>query len=130
MSTRRRPILLIAMAAVGLLCLAAQAQAAASEPTVPAVGPLMRFGRGLVDIVVSPFEVPATMRRVAFEKDAFTGLWAGGAEGVGNCLSRLVAGCVEVVSSPIPGNTLPLYTKRLGECAAPPTGLPTDITRP
>ena len=89
-----------------------------------------RFARGLVQMVLSPLEVPATMKRVAAERDPFFGLWAGGLEGVGNGTSRFLAGTMEVLTAPIPGRALPLYSKRLGERACPPIGTPTGITRP
>ncbi len=98
---------------------------------VPAMGPLGRLVRGVRDVVISPLEIPATMRRVAAEGDAAVGLLAGGAEGIGNGLMRLAGGVVEIVSCPIPGDTLPLGNeRRLGERAAPPLRPPTDITRP
>jgi len=130
MSNRRRLVMLAGAIALAVLCLAQPALAAEEPGPHPAVGPFARLVRGVKDVVVSPLEVPATMRRVAFEKDPFTGLWAGGLEGVGNSLSRLCAGAVEIITCPIPGNSLPLYTKKLGERAAPPTGVPVDITRP
>ena len=98
-------------------------------PTKPA-GTLTRLGRGAKGIALSPLEIPATMRRVANDRDVFTGVWAGGLEGLGNGLSRLLAGLVEIASSPIPSKDLPLYTKKLGERASPPVGVPTDLTRP
>ena len=114
-----------------LLCdLAEAADPPAVEPRLPATGPLARAGRGIRNIVLSPFEIPATMRRVATERDPFFGLWAGGAEGVGNCLSRLIAGVVELATAPVPGHSLPFYTKKVGERASPPAGLPTGLTRP
>lgn len=130
MSNRWRMIALAGAAVLVVLSLTQHAQASTAAGEPPAAGPLARLVRGLKDVVLSPVEIPATMRRVAYEKDPFTGVWAGGLEGVGNGLSRLFAGVVEVVSSPVPGNTLPLYTKKLGERAAPPTGVPTGITRP
>jgi hypothetical protein len=70
------------------------------------------------------------MRRVAGERGAAFGLLAGSLEGVGNGLARLTAGVVELLSSPIPNNRLPLYNKRLGERALPPQRPPRGMTRP
>ena len=123
----------IGLVAVAVLCIDAQAlaaDAAAAGHAIGAGGPLGRLGRGIKDIVLSPFEIPATMKRVSGERDPFFGLWAGGLEGVGNGLSRLLAGTMEVLSAPIPGFSLPFYTKRLGERATPPPSPPTFLTRP
>jgi putative exosortase-associated protein (TIGR04073 family) len=100
------------------------------EVRPPAIGPLARAGRGAFNMLISPLEIPATMGRVASEKDAFFGLWAGGIEGLGNGLVRLCAGFVELVTSPIPSDRPPLYSKQLGERAFPPLRPPRNITRP
>jgi putative exosortase-associated protein (TIGR04073 family) len=124
----RAALVTVAMA-LAVACASARAEAQQAQ-RLPGVGPLARLGRGLKDVLISPFELPATIRRVAVEKDPFTGLWAGGLEGIGNGLSRLTAGLVEIASSPIPSTTMPLYTKKLGETASPGRGLPAGITRP
>lgn len=129
-----RLALLIVLAATVLAAAPAGALAEGAyayyEARVPAQGPLARAGRGIGNILISPFEIPATMRRVAFEKDPFFGIWAGGLEGVGNGLSRMLAGAVELCTAPLPGFTLPLYSKRLGQRATPPDQLPTGCTKP
>jgi len=117
----------LAAAPVGAL---AQDFASYNNVRIPAQGPLARAGRGIGNILISPLEIPATMRRVAFEKDPFFGIWAGGLEGVGNGVSRMLAGVVEFCTAPIPGFTLPLYSKELGQRATPPDRLPTGCTKP
>ena len=122
----------LALAAVVLCGGGVLAAEEGAEPgPVPARGPLGRLVRGVRDVILSPLEIPATIRRVAADGDAAYGVFAGGAEGIGNGLMRLVGGVVEIVSFPIPGDTLPLGNeRRLGERASPPLRPPTDITRP
>jgi len=113
-----------------LAAVALSVPARADPEKLPGMGPLARAARGLKDILISPLEIPATVRRVAEEHDAFRGLWAGTLEGIGNGLMRLTAGVVELLTCPIPSDTLPLYNKRLGERGAPPARPPTSPTRP
>jgi len=129
MSSSWRAALVVGAMALAAACAQARAEGQQARP-LPGIGPLSRLARGLKDVVLSPFELPATIRRVAAEKDPFTGLWAGGLEGIGNGLSRMMAGVVEIATFPIPSTTMPLYTKRLGETASPGRGVPTGITRP
>jgi putative exosortase-associated protein (TIGR04073 family) len=127
-----------ALAALLTLILAAGALAAEAPPppgeeeAAAAVHrqPLVRAARGIKDIVISPIEIPATMRRVGRDHNALFGLWAGALEGCGNGLARLTAGALELVTAPIPYFYLPLYNKRLGERATPRDRPPTGITRP
>lgn len=107
-----------------------QAAAAADMEEPPASGPLSRLLRGLKDIVISPLEFPATIRRVAHERNPCFAACAGSAEGCGNFLVRLLSGAVELVTFPIPGDFYPLEPRRLGERATPPSRPPVDITRP
>jgi len=99
---------------------------------VPARGPLGRLVRGVRDVIISPLEIPATMRRVAAaDGNAAYGVFAGGCEGIGNGLMRLVGGFVAIISFPIPSDTLPLGNeRRLGERSAPPLRPPTGMTNP
>ena len=96
----------------------------------PASGPLSRLFRGVTDIVISPFEVPATVRRVADERNPMFAAWAGTLEGCGNFLVRLAGGAVEVVTFPIPGDFYPLHPRELGQRAVPPRRPAIDVTRP
>ena len=96
----------------------------------PGTGPLHRLGRGVVNMVISPLEVPATMLRVAGQTNPVFGILAGGVEGIGNGLVRFGAGALETVSAPIPSNGLPLYGKPLGARALPILRPPRQITRP
>ncbi|MFW6163608.1 MAG: hypothetical protein ACODAJ_12625, partial [Planctomycetota bacterium] len=108
---RSHHIVAFALLAALLLGLRANAQPRRPQPRPSECrhmgGPCARVGRGIKNIVLSPFEVPATMRRVAHERDPFLGLWAGGLEGLGNGISRLTAGAIELVLAPLPGKTLP-----------------------
>lgn len=123
-------VILVVLAAGGLSGLAEAAGCDQYAAPYPPSNFFARFGRGLVHMAVSPFEIPATMKRIAAERDPFFGLWAGGLEGVGNGVSRFLAGSMELLTSPIGGRSLPLYSKRLGERASPPIGVPQGITRP
>ena len=119
---------MLAVLALVAGCLCSTAWAGENKPLRS--GPLVRAVHGVKDILLSPFEIPATIRRVAEDRDVFFAIWAGSLEGVGNGLVRLSAGVVELGTSPIPGNFLPLYSKRLGERALPPARAPIGITRP
>jgi len=96
---------------------------------LPGTGPLARAGRGVVNIVISPLEIPATAARVSSEHNPFIGLFFGSMEGVGNGLMRFCAGVVELLTAPIPSSRLPLYSKKLGERALPPRRPPTGMTQ-
>jgi len=109
---------------------AAPSPAQLDEPRLPGTGPLSRLGRGLSNILLSPLEIPATMLRVGGEYNAFFGIWAGALEGLGNGLVRLSAGALEALTFPIPSDGLPLYNKRLGARALPPSRPPVHSTRP
>jgi putative exosortase-associated protein (TIGR04073 family) len=107
-----------------------RAAGAADVEAPPPSGPLSRALRGVKDIIISPLEVPATIRRVAHERDACSAALAGTGEGLGNFLMRLTSGAVELVTFPIPGDFYPLQPRKLGERATPPSRPPVDITRP
>ncbi|NQT86846.1 hypothetical protein HQ560_08790 [bacterium] len=126
MTRRWHTILWVLVLAAG----AAQAESAGDAEKAPASGPLSRAFRGVKDIVISPFEIPATVRRVADERDPFFAAWAGTLEGCGNFLVRLTGGAVELVTFPIPGDFYPLQPRKLGERSVPPRRPPIDITRP
>ena len=84
----------------------------------PAAVPFMRIGRGITNIVVSPLDVPATVVRVARDYDNFGyALVAGGAEGVGNMVVRILAGAAEILTFPIVYDPEPFYERDLGERA-------------
>jgi len=96
----------------------------------PAVGPLARLGRGAVNMLIAPLEIPATMARVSEERNVAFGWLGGGFEGIGNGLVRFKAGFIEFFTAVIPGKRLPLYSKKLGDRALPPLRPPMGITRP
>jgi len=104
--------------------------ASQETPRYPGTGPLSRLGRGLVNMLISPLEIPATMVRVGSEHNPVFGFIGGPLEGLGNGLVRFGAGALETLTFFIPSDRLPLYNKRLGERALPPLRPPTQITRP
>ena len=108
----------------------AVAGASEGDARPPGTGPLHRLGRGVVNMVIAPLEIPATMLRVAGQTNAVFGILAGGAEGIGNGLVRFGAGALETVTAPIPSDGLPLYGKPLGSRALPILRPPTQVTRP
>ncbi|MFO7897669.1 MAG: hypothetical protein R6V58_01260 [Planctomycetota bacterium] len=84
----------------------------------PAAVPFMKVGRGTVNIVAAPLDVPATISRVAEEKDHMGyALLAGTAEGFGNGFVRLFAGVAEILTFPLVNHSEPLYERRLGQPA-------------
>ncbi len=123
------PLLILGL--VAGVCVAAHADEIEGERVKPvSTGPLARAIRGAWNMIISPIEIPATVRRVSAERDPFFGIWAGALEGFGNGIVRFGAGAVELVTAPLPFHYLPLYNKRLGERAMPPARPPTGVTRP
>ena len=106
------------------------ADAPETDARLPGTGPLHRLGRGVVNMIIAPLEIPATMLRVAGQTNPVFGILAGGAEGLGNGLVRFGAGALETLSAPIPSDGLPLYSKPLGARALPILRPTTQITRP
>ena len=78
------------------------------------VGTLARLGRGAKSMALAPLELPATIYRTSRRSNVVEGVALGTVKGLGNGLSRLSAGTLDVLTSPIPGATLPPYTRRLG----------------
>ncbi|MBI2193435.1 MAG: exosortase system-associated protein, TIGR04073 family [Planctomycetes bacterium] len=86
---------------------------AVSEAKPP--GPMTKMGRGVKNIAVAFFDIPATIGRAAHEDSVWYAITFGIFEGIGNATTRAVSGFVEVVSSPFPRYDRPLYDRRLGE---------------
>lgn len=78
-------------------------------------GPMTKMGRGVKNIAVAFFDIPATIGRAAHEDSVWYAITFGIFEGIGNATTRAVSGFVEVVSSPFPRYDRPLYDRRLGE---------------
>lgn len=123
-------LLLAAVLVVGLCPIASAAEPGADAAKPVGTGPLARAWRGVVNIIISPIEVPATVRRVAEERHPAFALWAGTLEGFGNGFVRLGAGVVELGTAPLPFHYLPLYPRRLGERSMHPARPPMSVTRP
>ena len=98
--------LLVGMMSIAFLQSAAEAKRA---------GPLSKMGRGLKNIAIAFFDIPATVGRAAHEDNVWYALLLGPFEGIGNGVTRAVAGFIEVVSAPFPRYDRPLYDRRLGE---------------
>jgi len=76
---------------------------------------LVRAGRGVGSIALAPLEIPATVLRVSRSSNIVTGLVGGTIQGTLYAASRATAGALDIVTAPIPGATLPLYTRPLGQ---------------
>jgi putative exosortase-associated protein (TIGR04073 family) len=86
----------------------------------PMVVPLAKVSRGVQNIIVSPFDIPATITRVSGERDDFgQALLAGSLEGVCNMVVRMLAGVTEVLTFPVVSHSDPMYQKPLGQRATP-----------
>lgn len=77
------------------------------------------FGRllnGVGNVLGAPLDVPFTIvRHTAESGNPIVGTLSGTLEGLVNGTVRIVAGVVEVVTSPVPGARYPLYKRELGE---------------
>ena len=80
----------------------------------PAAVPMMRIGRGAVNVAAAPLDVPATAWRVCSTQDAF-GYGLGLFEGAFNAVVRAGAGVAEILSFPLFHVPEPLYQRGLGE---------------
>jgi len=58
-------------------------------------------GRGVADIVSSPFEV-VRQGKIDFQKDGGIGIFTGGFRGIAYMAGRLVVGAYELVTFPLP----------------------------
>jgi len=121
-----------ALLAVALLVIAAAAAAPAlaeDDPLMPApkkdvivveparkVGFIGKFFNGVLNVVVSPLDIPFTVvRETSDTGNPLLGLFVGTVSGTVNGAVRLTAGATEVVTSPVPINDYPLYQRKLGE---------------
>ena len=80
----------------------------------PAAVPIMRIGRGVTNIAISPLELPTTMWRVAEEFDEF-GYGAGVVQGLFNTGHRLIWGAGEACTFFFIFEPDPAYDRPLGE---------------
>ena len=78
-----------------------------STPAVQAGDPLMKLGRGVANIVFSPFELLIQPYDMAHEEGNIAGVTAGVFYGIFFTVSRIVVGAADVVTFLIP---LPGYT--------------------
>tara|TARA_B100000949_G_C14180095_1_gene407130 strand:- start:15 stop:377 length:363 start_codon:yes stop_codon:yes gene_type:complete len=78
-------------------------------------GPMTKMGRGLKNIAIAFFDIPATVGRAAHEDHVVYAITGGIFEGIGNGMFRAVSGFVEIIGSPFPRYDIPLYDRRLGE---------------
>lgn len=83
-------------------------------PEAKAASPVHKMGRGLRNIIIAPLEIPVSMVSEA-KKNPFLGLITGPVTGAINCVTRIVAGVVELITFPVPPYDQPLYDKALGE---------------
>jgi len=80
------------------------------------LGFLGRLVHGVGNVLSAPLDVPYTIvRHTSDTGNPIIGLLSGTLEGLVNGTVRLVAGTVEVVTSPVPGERYPLYHREVGE---------------
>jgi len=110
------------VSAVALPALAETADVSEPDRSLITTEPAERlnfFGRlfnGAKNIVTAPLDIPFTIVRHTQESgNPIVSVVSGTLEGVVNGGVRLVAGAVEVVTSPVPGDRYPLYDRRPGE---------------
>jgi len=117
---------LFAVSAAALLAAGCSVCGKTPEPTaegdwtkVPAVAPIMKVGRGVANVVLSPVDIPMTVARRWKDADNFLGYTSavvvGLGEGVCNGGARLGMGALEILSFPLYKQTEPYYEKDLGE---------------
>lgn len=111
---------------VGVCLLLLVAGCAAPEQTAndeewakePWAVPFMKIGRGTVNVVVSPADIPATVTRRWDEAETMGGyggaVVVGTGEGLCNGVARLGMGVVEMLSCPLYYQTEPYYEKPIG----------------
>ena len=63
---------------------------------------LHKLGRGLVNFITGPLEIPKRIAQVWRDTDPFTGAVVGGIEGFGWAIARSVTGIYDVFTFPIP----------------------------
>ncbi len=85
-----------------------------ATPEASAGGPGDKLGRGLMNISVAPLEIPVSMVNEA-KKNPLFGLFFGPVIGAVNCVTRLGAGVVELITFAVPPYDQPIYDKELGE---------------
>lgn len=116
--------LCLVMLACGSCSLSPSLEATAGEPAdhwsnAPAAVPIMKIGRGVTNILVSPADIPMTVVRRWNEADSVGGcvsaVVVGTGEGVCNAVVRIGAGVAEILSFPLYRQTEPLYERDLGE---------------
>ena len=79
--------------------LALPACAASHETTYR---PMQKLGRGVANVVTSPFELPKGMGDASAERGAFAGLTWGILQGTVNIVKRAAVGVYEIATFPLP----------------------------
>jgi putative exosortase-associated protein (TIGR04073 family) len=69
---------------------------------VHANGPVKKLGRGVANVVTSPFELPKGMGDAKAETGVFAGLTWGIVQGTVNVVKRAVVGVYEIATFPVP----------------------------
>ena len=70
--------------------------------------PLHKLERGVINIITSPVELPASMLSVADEKGEIFGFFIGAAEGVFTTLFRALSGLYDTATFLIPSYSKPI----------------------
>jgi len=112
----------IIIAALAAPALAEVPEAVQPGPKTLTIEPARRLGfvgrlvNGAKNIIIAPLDIPFTVVRHATDSgNPVISIVSGTLEGVVNGSVRLVAGALEVVTSPVPGKRHPLYERAPGE---------------
>ncbi len=87
---------------VALVLAASPAWAQGSSSSLADQPPIQKLGRGFMNILDAPVEIPGTMIRQSEEKGAAKGMFEGFFFGAVNTVKRAAVGVYEVVTFPFP----------------------------
>ena len=105
--TMRRSALIVAVLVIAI--------AFTSLPQAKADGPFKKLGRGLLNIIVSPLEIPMSVSKTNDQHDPIWAVTVGAANGLGACIERAGAGVVQVATFLVPRYDKPVLSRKLGE---------------
>ena len=83
-------------------------------PASAYANPLESLGRGILNIIKAPAEIPIAVVNGSKDVNPFYGILVGPFAGVARGATRAIAGVVEIVAAPIPGSDEPMYDYPLG----------------
>jgi putative exosortase-associated protein (TIGR04073 family) len=108
---------LLAAVLLALTCVSSFAQEATVEEG-PSYTIFTKLGRGIGNVILSPFEIPVSIVHVAADTDVFVGATAGTIGGLAGGIERLCAGGVEMATFLFPPYDRALINYELGKSPA------------